>query len=241
MSEKLGCYIFTQNHGMKTIVLISAVLLSFFAYGQNNPMEEKMYKDLCNEFKQKTEKADTIVLRDAYRKVVFPYLDKWPEEKRDSVGYSISIRMQKECAEYRQLLERIYPIETEEVQFFNKPQKSVISDKELQEFKDEKYFYYLANFVPTYLIIDNGLWFEFFEDKTYSKNLMQWDDRTKFTLTFVESNNLEKKAYSREGDQYHYEIISKENDCYWIQMAEPGGNRFMIFRIYILVKDGADE
>ncbi|MGB6094494.1 MAG: hypothetical protein WBF83_12105 [Moheibacter sp.] len=226
---------------MRTIVLISAVLLSFFGYGQNNPIEEKMYKELCNEFKQKTEKADTILIQKAYEKVVFPYLDKWNEEKWDSVSFSISVRLQKECPEYRQLLERIYPVETEEVKFFDKPQKSVISDTELQEFKDEKYFYYLANYVPTYLIIDNGMWFEFFEDKTYSKNLMQWDDRNKFTLTFVESNNLMKKAYSREGDQYHYEIISKENDWYWIQMPEPGGNRFVNIKIYILVKNGADE
>lgn len=221
MSEKFGCYIFTQNHGMKTIVLISAVLLSFFAFGQNNPIEGKMYKDLCNEFKQKTEKADTILIQEAYEKVVMPYLDKWPEEKRDSVSRSISIRMNRECPEYRQLLERVYPIETEEVIFFDKPQKSVISDKELQEFKDEKYFYYLINYEPTYLIIDNGLWFEFFEDKTYSKNLMQWEDRNKFTLTFVESNNLEKKAYSREGDQYHYEIISKENDGIGYRCPKP--------------------
>jgi len=220
---------------MKTIVLISAVLLSFFAFGQNNPIEGKMYKDLCNEFKQKTEKADTILIQEAYEKVVMPYLDKWPEEKRDSVSRSIYFRLQKECPEFIQLLHRLDPMDSEEVKFFDKPQKSVISDKELQEFKDEKYFYYLANFVTTYLIIDNGLWFEFLEDKTYSKNLMQWDDRNKFTLTFVESNNLEKKAYSREGDQYHYEIISKENDWYWIQMAEPGGNRFMHFKIYILM------
>jgi len=234
LSEKFGCYIFTQNHGVKTIVIISVVLLSFFAYGQNNPIEEKMYRDLCNEFKQKTEKADTLVFQEAYEKVVFPYLDKWSEEKRDSVGYSISIRLQKECPEFRQLLDRINPIETEEIKFFDTPQKSVISDKELKEFKDEKYFYYLISYEPTYLIVDNGLWFEFFEDKTYSKNLMQWEDRNKFTLTFVESNNLEKKAYSREGDQYHYEIISKENDWYWIQMPETGGSRFVHFRIYIL-------
>lgn len=226
---------------MKTIVLISAVLLSFFAFGQNNPIEGKMYKDLCNEFKQKTEKADTILIQEAYEKVVMPYLDKWPEEKRDSVSRSISIRMNRECPEYRQLLERVYPIETEEVIFFDKPQKSVISDKELQEFKDEKYFYYLINYEPTYLIIDNGLWFEFFEDKTYSKNLMQWEDRNKFTLTFVESNNLEKKAYSREGDQYHYEIISKENDWYWMQDLDDYSGKYLIFKVYILVKDGADE
>lgn len=45
----------------------------------------------------------------------------------------------------------------------------MISDKELQEFKDEKYFYYLDDYDITYLIIDNGLWFEFLKDRTYSK------------------------------------------------------------------------
>lgn len=80
----------------------------------------------------------------------------------------------------------------------------------------------------TYLILDKGKWFEFFQDNTFSDNLMEWTDRTKFKLTFLESSNLEKKAFSRSGDEYDYEIISREENRYWRQSFPDEGSRFYV-------------
>ena len=226
---------------MNKLFFLTILLTSILSLGQNHSIEDKIIENICKDLKNNNGKHDTVKIADAFEKHLDPYLKKWGEEKADSISYSIFIRTQKDCYEFKEMLDRIYSIEDDEIIYFDKPQQSVITDEELEDFKSTKYFYYLINFEVTYLILEENQWFEFFEDKTYSKNIFKWDDRTKFTLTFVDSSNEQKKALSREGEQYHYEIISKEKDWYWVQPLKTYSGKSLNFKLYKMVKDEENE
>src|SRR5690554_1065864 len=148
---------------MKIIGLLLILFVSSGLYAQNYAAEDRIIKAFCDDIKIKTEKHDTLVLKEAFQKHIQPYLDKWESVKADSVNFALYIRIQKDCQEFQKLLERIEPQENPEIVYYDQPRQSGISDTELEEFKNEKYYYYLINYVPTYLIIENDEWFEFFE------------------------------------------------------------------------------
>lgn len=82
-----------------------------------------MYKDLCNEFKQKPKRQIPSCFRRPM-KSGHALFGQMAGRKRDSVGYSISIRMQKECPEFKQLLDRINPMDSEEIRFLTNLRKA---------------------------------------------------------------------------------------------------------------------
>lgn len=215
---------------MKFSAIFFKVFCGTWLFAQGSFLEDKMIEAMFNELEQKSDEPDSVRMEKMLQKYLKPYFEKWDTIKVDSVAFSILNRIQRDCNGFSEIVERLYPdsVKNNGNKRFDQPQKSTITDKQLDEFKNEKYFYYLINDETTYLILDKGKWFEFFQDNTFSDNLMEWTDRTKFKLTFLESSNLEKKAFSRPGDEYDYEIISREENWYWILSFQDEGSRFYV-------------
>lgn len=218
---------------MKSLFVILFTFSFSFLAAQNQDEEKLVLDKMCKYLKDNKEKSDSIRVFESYEQYLFPYLSKINEQKVDSVGESMFYRFQKECDEFFWILENEEPLDKSESVFYDEEQKSVISDKELKEFKKNKNFYYKFNGSVTYVKIDNKEWMENFEDGTYSRTSMSWDSKNSFTLTFIESDNLEKKAYSRKDEQYHYQIIKREENYYWIQIKEPSHGKYTNFKLYV--------
>lgn len=200
---------------------------------QNQEEEKIILQKMCKHLIDHKEKPDSIRVFESYDKYLFPYLGKIETEKVDSIAESIFYRFQKECDEFFWILENENPLDKSESVFYDEEQKSVISDKELKEFKKHQNFYYMFDGNLTYVKIDNQEWLERFDDGTFSKTSLVWDSQNSFTLTFIESDNLMKKAYSRKGEKYQYQIIKKEDNYYWLQIKESSHGKFTNFKLYV--------
>ena len=56
--------------------------------------------------------------------------------------------------------------------------------------------------------------------------------RNRFELEFIESNNVNRKSFSKKGEKYLYQVLSKENNYYWIMVEIPGQNRLVKFKLF---------
>lgn len=219
---------------MKNYYLCFFVLFIFPLNAQINLDEEDvLIEKMCNYLLTNKEVVDSIRVNDASEKFLYAYLDKQDEKDLETTIDRIYFRYQKLCPEFFEILNKIEPITNEEGYYVDIPEKSIISRSDLKVFKNTKRFYY--NFLNeiTNVEITNGYWIETFPDSTYSKTKMEWLNETSFKLIFMESNNYMKGNYSRNGDEYFYEIIRKEANYYIIQTLVET-DKYMQFKLYTI-------
>ena len=216
-------------------LFIIAVLVFGFSSAQVSDEEEKLVLEMCKTYKANSDlegeeremKMLTIHLE--------PYLKTLPVNTIDSVAHSIYIRFQRICPEYKQHLMDIGFANDKNAGMVIVAEKpnATISKEELKEFKTKELFtYFDANGIMTWLEIKNGIWTEKFFDNTYSKTKFSWISDNQFQLEFIESDNELKKAMSRKGDIYRYEILSKEDEYYWIIAIVDEGLLMTKFKLF---------
>jgi len=187
---------------------------------------------MCDYLKNLEIKNDTLKLNTLYEKQLYPYLGKFEQSQTQKIGQQVYYRLQRNCVEFRNLLDRLEPPKEEVTRITEKP-KSEISKKQLKEFKNQKEFYYFEVTGDTTRVkMDKGKWTDSFSNNTFSKLNYNWINETEFELIFVESNNETRSNFSVKGDKYIYQILSKEDGFYLMTVNIPGQETFEKFKMY---------
>ena len=187
---------------------------------------------MCDYLKNLKIENDTLKINSLYEKQLYPYLGKIEQSKTQKVGQQIYYRLQRNCVEFRNLLDRLEPPKETVTRITEKP-KPEISIKQLKEFKNQREFYYFeVAGDTTKVIMEKGNQTDSFSDKTFSKLTYNWINETEFELVFIESNNETRSNYSVKGDKYIYQVLSKEDGFYLMTVNIPGQVTFEKFKMY---------
>ncbi len=182
--------------------------------------------EMCGYLKNLEIKNDTLKINTLYEKQLYPYLAKFEQSQAEKIGKQVYYRLQRNCVEFRNLLERLEPPKEAVTRITEKP-KPEISKKQLKE------FYYFENAGDTTRVkMEKGKWTDSFSDNTTSNLTYNWINETEFELVFMESNNETRSNSSVKGDKYIYQILSKEDGYYQMTLNIPGQETFEKFKMY---------
>ncbi|MCG2419545.1 hypothetical protein K8089_10965 [Aequorivita sp. F47161] len=175
---------------------------------------------------------DEIKMDILFRDPMDDALNAVPEADAEEFQKRIYYRLQRNCVDFQELLQRLEP-HKDDARITSVKPISTISKKELKNFKKTEDFSYLeADGKRTKVKISDGFWQDYFEDNTYSKLTFSWIDENKFKLIFIESNNETRANLSIPGDAYLYEIIEKTKEYYVVSAEVEGQKVYQIFKLY---------
>jgi len=188
--------------------------------------------EMCDYLKNLEIKNDTLKINTLYEKQLYPYLGKFEQSQTQKIGQQVYYRLQRNCVEFRNLLDRLEPPKEAVTRITEKP-KPEISKKQLKKFKNQKEFYYFeVSGDTTRVKMEKGKWTDLFSDNTTSNLTYNWINETEFELVFMESNNETRSNFSVKGDKYIYQILSKEDGYYQMTVNIPGQETFEKFKMY---------
>jgi len=217
---------------MKKLLLICFIGISNLAVAQTTAQIDSVSNVLCNFLKQSDIKNDTLKIGALYNEQLYPYLRKIDQSNAQKVGNQLYYRLQRNCVEFRILLDRLESPKEGVVRTLEKPTPT-ISKKQLKEFKKRKEFHYFEVSGDTTTVeMDNGFWIDSFSDQTFSKLTYNWINDTEFELVFIESNNESRSNFSIKGDRYVYQVLSKEYGFYAMSVHIPGHENYEKFKLY---------
>lgn len=220
---------------MTRIIIIFSLVFSTHLFSQNHSEKsDEMIDEMCTDFKSTEELNDSLRIERLNEKFIFPYLKQFSDSERENKIDYLHFRFQKRCEEFRKYLQKVDPPKGENWMSLNEKPKIEISDKEIKNFKSINNFYYHEYAgEKTNVKTNKEYWIETFSDGTTSKLFYKWIEKNKFELEFIESTNHTRKNFSKKGDKYIYQIISKENNYYWVLCQIPGQPEIMKFKLFI--------
>ncbi|MFK7747716.1 MAG: hypothetical protein AB8B65_04960 [Kordia sp.] len=218
---------------MKKIYLLLFVLgTTQLSFSQTIQQVDSISNVFCEYLKTINIKNDTLKLNTLYEQKFYPYLRSIAKEEVEKVGNKLYYRLQRNCVEFRKLLDRLEPPKDGLTRITEKP-VSEITKKQLNAFKKQKEFYYYeASGEKTIVIMKDGFWTDYFSDDTASKLTTKWIGNTEFELTFIESDNETRANFSVKGDKYVYQVLAKKDNYYEMSVNIPGQIVFEKFKIY---------
>jgi hypothetical protein len=217
---------------MKKILIILLIGITNSIFSQSITEIDSVSNLMCNYLQKLEIKNDTLKFNILYEKQLYPYLGKVEQSKTQKVGQQVYYRLQRNCVEFRNLLDRLEPPKEAVIRLTKKP-KPEISKKQIKEFKKQTEFLYLeVARDTTKILMENGKWTDSFSDKTFSKLTYNWINETEFELVFIESNNEARSNFSVKGDKYIYQVLSKEVEFYSMSVNIPGQKTFEKFKMY---------
>jgi hypothetical protein len=217
---------------MKVILLISCSLLYTAAIGQTQEQKDSLVSQICTVLIETKNQPDSLRVQLAYEKHLYPFLARFREDQIDEIAMSIYYRLQRNCIEFKDILNRADPPKGDWESIGEKP-LSILTRKECKRFLAHKNYWYLESSGDTVnLTIDNGFWTDRFKDGTYSKLRLSWTSDCEFEIEFIESNNDIRKNFSKPGDRYRYQIVDKKSGYYDMSVEITGTDRHLLFKIY---------
>lgn len=214
------------------LIILLFFLVPVFGYSQKNSEEQEVIRKMCAEFKNTAELSEKERVDNLFNRFLYPYLEKFPEEKFTEVGEAMFFRFQKECQEFRQFL--LDNSNTEHWKAVSEMPEIEFTPEQKTEFNRHANYYYfegVGNDITNVKIAD-GIWMEEFPDNTYSKNKFYWENDSRFILEHIESNNEARKAFSRKGEKYQYTVISKRQNYYTVAAQIPGQDGILLFKLF---------
>ena len=217
---------------MKKILIALLIGISNLTFSQTISEVDSVSYLMCDYLKNLKIKNDTLKITSLYEKQLYPYLGKFEKSQVQKIGQQVYYRLQRNCVEFRNLLDRLSPPKETVIRITKKP-KPEISKKQLKEFKKQKEFHYFEVAGDTTRVkMEKGKWTDSFSNNTFSKLNYNWINETEFELIFVESNNETRSNFSVKGDKYIYQILSKEDGFYQMTVNIPGQETFEKFKMY---------
>ncbi len=217
---------------MKNIILLILIGYSSLTFSQTIKQIDSVSFAMCDYLKQLEIPNDTLKLRTLYTDQFYPYLANSDSTVVDKVGQQLYYRLQRNCVDFRDLLDGIFPPKEASVRMTEKP-TSEISRKDLKAFKKQENFYYFeVSGDTTQATMKDGFWIDSFADGTYSKLTYHWTDNTEFEMIFVESNNESRSNFSVKDDKLTYQVLAKEDDYYLMSVNIPGQATYEKFKVY---------
>lgn len=217
---------------MKKSSVILLIGFSNITFSQTIKEIDSVSNVMCDYLKKLEIKNDTLKINTLYERQLYPYLGKFEQSNVQKVGQQVFYRLQRNCVDFRNLLDRLQPPKVPVTRVIVKPNPE-ISKKEIREFKNQKEFHYFEVAGDTTKVtMEKGEWTDSFADKTFSKLTYDWINETEFELVFVESNNETRSNFSVKGDKYIYQVLSKEDGFYLMTVNIPGQKTFEKFKLY---------
>lgn len=204
---------------MKKLLILLLLGISTPSFSQTITEIDSVSNQMCDYLKHLEIENDTLKINTLYQEQLYPYLGKIDQTKAQQVGQQVYYRLQRNCVEFRNLLDKLEPPKNSFTRINKKPE-SEISKKELKEFKSQKEFYYFeVSGDTTNVLMKNGKWTDSFSNATFSKLNYNWINET-------------RSNFSVKGDKYIYQILSKEEGYYLMTVNIPGQKTFEKFKIY---------
>ncbi len=219
---------------MKKIILyIIAFLFTINLQSQTLKEIDSISKEFCKYLNTiKHIQNDHTRINNFYQNKFDVYLEKFDTEKVDKIGQQLFYRLQRNCLDFCQLLERLYPPK-ESIYRTKKKPKTKLTNLEIERFKNKNRFKYLENNGnETHVEMANNYWKDVFTDSTYSMLKYKWVSDFEFELVFVESNNEIRTAYSITGDKFIYGVIEKGENYYLISSKIESQSHYELFKLY---------
>jgi len=217
---------------MKNILILFLIGISNISFSQTMTEIDSVSFVMCEYLKQSDIKNDGAQLQALVEKQLIPYLKKGEQSKAEKVGQQVYYRLQRNCVEFRNLLDRLEPPKEKVVRITEKP-KSEISKRQLKEFKKQKEFYYFEVLGDTTTVLmDNGFWTDSFTDKTFSNLSYKWISKKEFELVFIKSDNETRSNFSVKGDKFVYQVLAQEENYYLLSVNIPGQKVFEKIKLY---------
>ncbi len=217
---------------MKKTLIILLISITNLAFAQSIKEIDSVSYVMCDYLKNLEIENDTLKINTLYENQLYPYLTNFEQSQAQEIGQKLYYRLQRNCVNFRNLLDRLEPPKEAAERITDKP-KPEISEMELTEFKNKKEFYYFeVAGDTTKVIMENGKWKDTFSDNTYSNLTYNWINETEFELIFMESDNESRSNISVKGDKYIYQVLSKEDGFYLMTLNIPGQKTFEKFKLY---------
>ncbi|WP_124981479.1 hypothetical protein [Nonlabens xiamenensis] len=217
---------------MRKILILLLMGLSHITFSQTITEIDSVSYVMCDYLKNLEIKNDTLKINALYKNQLYPYLGKIKPSQTEKIGQKVYYRLQRNCVEFRNLLDRLEQPKEAVTRLTKKP-KPEISKKHIKEFKNQKEFYYYeVTGETTRVKMENGKWTDSFPNKTSSNLTYKWINETEFELVFVESDNETRSNFSVKGDKFIYQILSKEDGYYLMTVNIPGQETFEKFKFY---------
>lgn len=221
---------------MKNTFLTLSFLASALIFGQEHTDDtEKLLDDMCVEFTQTAHLSEGERFLNIANKYIIPYSSTFTEEEWAEESERLFLRFQRKCDSFKNSLAKIHPNTNDNYELLSEKTTANISKKDLAAFKKQQHFYYFdsATNEKVSVEITKNHWTEHFADGTHSKTHFRWISNNQFELEFIESDNFIRNRLNKKGDKYNYEILSKENDFYWI-LTEVEGQTFLFkYKLFV--------
>lgn len=219
---------------MKKIILY-IIVFHFTINSQSQTLKEidSISKEFCKYLNTtKDIQNDDTRINNFYQNKFDVYLENFDAEKVDKIGQQLFYRLQRNCLDFCQLLERLHPPK-ESVNRTKKKPITKLTNLEIESFKNKNGFkYFENNGNKTHVEMVNNYWKEVFTDSTYSMLKYKWVNNFEFELEFIESNNEIRKAYSVKGDKFIYGVINKSENYYLISSKIENQTHYELFKLY---------
>lgn len=197
--------------------------------------EDALLQAMCRDF-ERTESLyiDDLRLDMLFERFLKPYYEQFDAHEIPEIDDRIFYRFQKVCASFREYLYRTNPSVTDDWVFLKERPESTLTEADLQAFRETENFYYKEHSGKvTEVKLQAGKWTDNFVDGTISSCYFRWKAGGKFELEFIESNNYIRNKLSKPGELFQYEVISKEENYYWVLLDLTAQNEYYLFRLYI--------
>lgn len=220
---------------LKNLIFLSLLFFCKTLLAQaENRETDKIIDEACLRFSKTENLSDSLRVKYLNENIIYPYMSATSSNNKKETLDAFLIRFQKRCESFSNFLIKVDNFNQDNWIVVDKRPESTVTKKELDILKQSNslyYFEYTGN--RTNVEAKNNYWIETFLDKTQSKLKYTWIGNNKFELEFIESNNFERKEFSRKGDKYIYEVINKVNDYYWVIAEIPGQSRLVKFKLFI--------
>jgi len=219
-----------MNHKLPALLLM---LISFGnVQAQSNIVPDALMHKICKAITDSRETNDSVKVSHAFAQYLYPVLEKQEEEKAKEAFLFTYYRLQKLCGAFKAITDK-YSVQNGDWQNLDVKPPTQLTKSVCQQLLQHKRLYYLeANGDTVELKINKGEWTDRFKDGTYSKLKFYWVNDCEFEISFVESNNISRKSFSKPGDKYRYQLIQKYPGFYDVSVEIKEHAIISRFRIY---------
>jgi hypothetical protein len=223
-----------RNLTLPTIFTFATLLLlSGPALAQKEAITDKLLQDICKSINERPEDSDSARVTSAFEKHLRPVLAKMNEKELEETYDLVFYRLQRLCLSFSNILTRNSPASKGDWQQVSEKPASVLKSDVCRELLSHKKLTYLEVTGDTVLMdIRDGFYTDRFVDGTWSKLKFKWIGDCEFEIEFIESTNESRKNFSRPGDKYRYQLLSKHESYYAVSVQSVGREGYMTFRIY---------
>ena len=209
--------------------LLSAVFCLFFgmAFGQRLVISNRY----CNCLESETA-ADSVKLRKCFEKTLAAEFRKIkPEKEKQELADIIDADLQKSCAAYARLHDKLTPPQGDWKIVATNPKSTLPKDACKQLARHQQLYYLEDQGDTTWVNLTHGTWKETVGKKKYL-SLLAFKPKShgEFVLIFQGSTSSGINQNSSPGDQYKYRLVSKTPTYYLATTAH--GSVVYQFKLY---------